>query len=223
MNNSAIEKCSLFSGLSREEIQRSLDRVSYRIEHYKKNEMIISAMEEAEKIGVILEGRAEVQKIFPNGGQVNMNVRTPGDLIGPVAAFSKPGRYPCDLIALDDTDVLFLQKRELIRLMKENEQIMQNFIDQIANAAYMLQQKLEIFSYSGIAQKAAVWLLMYHRRTGKRIFSIPDSVTRWALLMNVSRPSLHRELKKMEDKGFIRYAPPVIEILDTNGLESVLS
>ena len=41
--------------------------------------------------------------------------------------------------------------------------------------------------------------------------------------MNVSRPSLHRELKKLEADGIIRYAPPVVEIIDRDALQDVLS
>ena len=35
----------------------------------------------------------------------------------------------------------------------------------IASATYLLQQRLELFSYSGIAQKAAFWLLIQARKT----------------------------------------------------------
>ena len=63
------------------------------------------------------------------------------------------------------------------------------FSSLIASATYMLQQRLELLSYSGIAQKAAFWLLMQIRQTGKTAVKIPDSMSRWAMIMNVSRPS----------------------------------
>ena len=47
-------------------------------------------------------------------------------------------------------------------------------------------------------------------------------MTRWAMLMNVSRPSLHRELRRMETEGLIRYTPHRIEILTPDGLEALL-
>ena len=47
-------------------------------------------------------------------------------------------------------------------------------------------------------------------------------MTKWALTLNVSRPSLHRELRKLEAMGFVRYRPPDIEILDAAGLKSTL-
>ena len=97
------------------------------------------------------------------------------------------------------------------------------FSSLIASATYMLQQRLELLSYSGIAQKAAFWLLMQIRQTGKTTVKIPDSMSKWAMMMNVSRPSLHREMKKLEGKGIIRYTGKAVEVLNPDELQSVLS
>ena len=97
------------------------------------------------------------------------------------------------------------------------------FSSLIASATYMLQQRLELLSYSGIAQKAAFWLLMQIRQTGKTAVKIPDSMSKWAMIMNVSRPSLHREMKKLEKDGIIRYTGKIIEVLNPDELQSVLS
>lgn len=80
-----------------------------------------------------------------------------------------------------------------------------------------------MLSYSGIAQKAAFYLLIHARQSGINVIRIPDSVSNWAMIMNVSRSSLHRELKKMEAAGIITYDPPTIEILDPASLQNVLS
>jgi DNA-binding MarR family transcriptional regulator len=101
--------------------------------------------------------------------------------------------------------------------------MLENFTTEIASATYMLQQRLELLSYHGIGQKAAFWLLTQLRQTGKTCVQIPGSVSKWAMLMNVSRPSLHRELKKLEGDGIITYAPPAIEILNAEALQDVLS
>ena len=97
------------------------------------------------------------------------------------------------------------------------------FSSLIASATYMLQQRLELLSYSGIAQKAAFWLLMQIRQTGKTAVKIPDSMSRWAMIMNVSRPSFHREMKKLEKDGIIRYTGKIIDVLNPDELQSVLS
>ena len=43
------------------------------------------------------------------------------------------------------------------------------------------------------------------------------------MLMNVSRPSLHRELRKLEEAGTIAYVPAMITIIDADALQDVLS
>ena len=64
---------------------------------------------------------------------------------------------------------------------------------------------------------------MQARQSGKDSVRIPDSVSKWAMLMNVSRPSLHRELKKLEEEGIVSYSSGVVKILDADGLQEVLS
>ena len=78
---------------------------------------------------------------------------------------------------------------------------------ELATSTYMLQQRLELLSYSGIAQKAACFLLIQSRQTGKKVVRIPKSVSNWAMIMNVSRSSLHRELKKLETDGVVDLMP----------------
>lgn len=180
-------------------------------------------MEDATRIGIVLEGRAQAQKAFPNGSQVNVSVRGAGELIGPAAVISSSRRYPCDVVALEPVTVMMFRRDDLLGLLQKNLLILENLMTEIASATYMLQQRLELMSYNGIAQKAAFWLLMQARQTGKDTVKIPDSVSKWAMLMNVSRPSLHRKLKKLEDEGIISYSHPKIQILNRDSLQDVLS
>ena len=223
MDYTVLENSTLFRGVPAQDLRTYLEETPHHIQCYDKEETIFHLMETASRIGIILEGRVEAQKSFPNGSQINVSIRIPGELIGPAAVFSKKRRYPCDIVALEPTMLMMFQKEDLLSLMQKDVRILQNFTTEIASAAYMLQQRLELLSYSGIAQKAAFWLLMQIRQTGKTAVRIPDSMSRWAMIMNVSRPSLYREMKKLEGEGIIRYTGKTIEVLDQDELQSVLS
>ena len=223
MDYSILEKSTLFQGVEAYVLRGYLEETPHHIQCYDKEETIFHLMDPALRIGIILEGRVEAQKSFPNGSQVNVSIRIPGEIIGPAAVFSKSQRYPCDIVALEPATLMMLRKEDLLSLMQKDVKILQNFTTEIASATYMLQQRLELLSYSGIAQKAAFWLLMQVRQTGKTAVQIPDSMSRWAMIMNVSRPSLHREMKKLEEEGIIRYERKNIYVLDTDGLQAVLS
>ena len=223
MDYSMLESSSLFQGIQAKDLRDDLEKIPHPIQCYDKGETIFHLMESAERIGIVLEGHAQAQKTFPNGSQVNVSVRGPGELIGPAAVFSASRKYPCDVIAIEPAAVMMFRREDLLALMQKDVRILENMMTEIASATYMLQQRLELFSYSGIAQKAAFWLLTRARQTGKTQIQIPESVSKWAMMMNVSRPSLHRELKRLESEGVVSYQPPVIEILDREGLQNILS
>ena len=223
MDYSVLEKSALFSGLSAKALRNVLEDVSHHIQCYDKGETVFHLMEDANRIGVILEGRVQTQKPFPNGTQINVSVRNPGEMIGPAAVFSHRQKYPCDVVALEPVTIMMFRKEDTLLLLQKDAQVLKNFMAELATAAYMLQQRLELLSYSGIAQKAACFLLIQSRQSGKNVVRIPESVSNWAMVMNVSRSSLHRELKKLETDGIIIYEPPTIEILDPAALQNVLS
>ncbi len=223
MDYSVLEKSTLFSSVPTKELRDDLEAVPHHIQCYDKGEIVFHLMGDANKIGVILEGRVQAQKPFPNGSQVNVSARNPGEMIGPAAVFSKSQKYPCDVVSLEPTTIMMFRREDILLLLQKDLRIMKNFMAELATATYMLQQRLELLSYSGIAQKAAFYLLIQARQSGKNVIRIPDSVSNWAMMMNVSRSSLHRELKELEVKKIISYAPPVIEILDQAALQDVLS
>jgi CRP-like cAMP-binding protein len=223
MNYSVLENSSLFKGIPLKELKECLESVPHHIQCYEKDEVIFHLMDQALLIGIILEGRVQAQKPFPNGSQVNVSVRNPGEMIGPAAVFSKCQKYPCDVVSLEPTTIMMFRREDILLLLQKDLRIMKNFMAELATATYMLQQRLELLSYSGIAQKAACFLLIQSRQSGKNVVRIPESVSNWAMVMNVSRSSLHRELKKLEMDGIITYDPPTIEIHDNEALQNVLS
>ena len=223
MDYTVLEQSALFSGIPTKELCNDLNTVPHHIQRYDKGDTIFHLMENASRIGIVLEGNVQAQKPFPNGSQINVSVRKAGELIGAAAAFSRSRKYPCDVVALESATILFFLREDILLLLQKDLRIMEYFMTELATASYMLQQRLELMSYSGIAQKAAFYLLIQARQSGKNVIKIPGSVSNWAMVMNVSRSSLHRELKKLEADGLIAYAPPVIEIHDFEALQNVLS
>ena len=131
MDYSVLKKSALFQGVPAKDLQIYLEETPHHIQCYDKEETIFHLMDPASRIGIILEGRAEAQKAFPNGSQVNVSVRCPGEMIGPAAVFSKSQRYPCDIIALEPTTLMVFRKEDLLSLMQKNVQILQNFTTEI--------------------------------------------------------------------------------------------
>ena len=222
MDFKVLERSSLFRGVPSDKLRELLDETPYQIRHCHKDETVFHLMDKASRVGIILAGQIQAQKTFPNGSQVNVSVRIPGEMVGPAAVLSVTGRYPCDIVSTETSDIMMFQKEDLLQLLQKDLRILENFTAEMASATYMLQQRLELFSYNGIAQKSAFYLLTQARQSGKNTVPVPESITKWAMLMNVSRPSLHRELKGLKVKGFIRTVGHTIEILNPGALQDIL-
>ncbi|MDR9824119.1 helicase-related protein, partial [Vibrio sp. FNV 38] len=76
----------------------------------------LMVIEDADRFGILLEGSVQAQKPFPNGSQVNVSVRRPGEIIGAAAAFSKGQKYPCDIAALEPSTVLMFRREDVLLL-----------------------------------------------------------------------------------------------------------
>ena len=109
MDYSVLERSTLFNGVPAERLREALQSTPHHIQCYDKEETIFRMMEPALRIGIVMEGRAQAQKSFPNGSQVNVSVRGPGELVGPAAVFSSSRRYPCDLYASTAAGAFVLQ------------------------------------------------------------------------------------------------------------------
>lgn len=222
MQFDVLEQSWLFRGLSVHQIQKLLNDTPFFIQSYEKDETVFHPLETADQIGVILRGKVQSYKLFPNGNQVNVTIRTVGGIIGPAAALSVQGRYPFGVAALEHTEVLMFRREGFLCLLRKDPRLAENALSEISSITFMLQQRLELLSYHGIDQKIAFYILMASKESDKTTVSIPGSMTRWALMMNVSRPSLYRELKRLDGQGLLRFTASEIKILNAPALEKLL-
>lgn len=222
MRFDVLEQSWLFQGMSASQIEKLVNEIPHTVHSYEKEEAVFRPLETADRVGVILQGSVQSFKLFPNGNQVNVTIRTVGDIIGPAAALSVQGKYPFGVVSLEETKVLMFRRNDYLRLLRRDYRLVENALSEISSITYMLQQRLELMSYHGIDQKIAFYLLSEALQNNISIVSIPGSMTKWALMMNVSRPSLYRELKKLEEQGLLCIKSKEIEITDHSALECLL-
>ena len=94
MDYTVLENSTLFRGVTAKDLRAYLEETPHHIQCYDKEETIFHLMDPALKIGIILEGRVEAQKSFPNGSQVNVSVRIPGELSDQPPSSQKASTIP---------------------------------------------------------------------------------------------------------------------------------
>lgn len=214
--------CRLFRNVEEDELAALLEKADGNIHRYRKGEVIINLADFADRIGIILRGRVSVQKIFESGSIVQVTTKQAGEMIGEAASFSHAQMYPCELIAETDTEMYILTRVNMLEMLSSHPVVLENFVTELATQAFMLQNRIEILSYKGTDQRLACFLLRRMNATGKDRIPLPGTMVRLAQMLNVSRTTLHRELKLLEENGVLQYKDKMIEVLDPAALERLL-
>lgn len=217
----------MFKNKSFDEIEVLLSKINFKEENIAENEIIFSPVQNADRIGIILSGTVDVQKIFPNSKVVIIERKRTPEMIGESSIFSKYEYYPDNVYACKPTKVLFITKPDLLRLFALDNQFMLNFLESTANSTLMLKHKIGILSLDSIQEKIAGYLVHYLQyesgANNTNIVTLPFSKKAWAEYMDVSRTSLSRELRKLEAEGILSLQKRTITVMDINRLSKIVS
>lgn len=216
-----LNHCKLFNHLSINEISELLSQITYSVKPYKKNEVIFSPHQATNNLGIILTGVVDVQKIFASGKAITVNRRFHTELIADASLFANIEHYPSTISACENSQILLINKSNLLKLFSLDEMIMINFLECVSNRVLGLNNTIEILSISSVVAKIAYFLILEQKKQRSDIITLKFSKKSLAEHINVSRPTLSRELQKMQQMGIISFEKRTIKILDMEKLEKL--
>jgi CRP-like cAMP-binding protein len=100
--------------------------------------------------------------------------------------------------------------------------LIQNMLRIISEKALILNRKVEYLTIGSIREKISKFLLEQFKVTGKTTFTLPMNRKELADFLNVSRPSLSREMSRMRDEGIIDFHMATVKIIDLEKLKKLL-
>lgn len=217
-----IENSPLFNGIKRNEVILLLHCLTAQIHSFGKNECIVNSGESVHKFGLVLEGEAIIVKESAEGNRVIMNVVKKGGLFGEMFVFSSHKKWPVTVISQSSCKVLFLTNADLIARCKNNcswhVSLLQNFMKIISDKGLMLNKKVEYLSIKSIRGKICSYLLDQYQNTKNSTIILSLKRNELADFLNVSRPSMSREMCKMRDEGIIDFHLSTFRIKDIEAL-----
>ena len=221
--SAVLSKSVLFEGIAQPELPVLLDCLDPKIKSYRKNDFIAIAGEHCEGIGIILEGEGAVIKENAAGSRMMMVVLKPGDIFGEVAVFASNPVWPSSVMAQETTKALFIPRHKLIgecpKLCSWHRLIIQNMLKILSEKAMMLNRKVEYLALKSMRGKIGAFLLEQYQKTGKTMFELPLNRNEMADFLNVSRPSMSREMSRMKAEGIIDFHLSTVRILDLETLK----
>lgn len=222
-HNDALLTCPLFEEVNGEDLKKMMECFNPVVKEYKKNEFLTLEGENYDGLGILLKGKAAVTKENAAGKRIILEIIEPGKIFGEMAAFSGKGVWPATVVAQEPCTAMFLPTDKLSGNCGKqcifHRMLITNMLKIISGKALMLDRKVEYLAMKSLRQRISTMLLEEYKRKGHLRFVLPMNRNEVADFLNVSRPSLSREMCKMRDEGIIDFHMSSVQIKDLNTLK----
>jgi CRP-like cAMP-binding protein len=160
----ALRQTPLFSNLSDEALRSISERAVPR--RFSKDELLFVAGDEALGLYVIVEGSVRAFRESLDGREQVIHVEAAGATIAEVPVFDD-GNYPSTVAAQEDTETLFIDKRDMRRLCLQHPEIPLAALRILAGRLRKCAELVEMLSLKEVGQRLARFLLSEARSHGQ--------------------------------------------------------
>lgn len=206
---SILQRSQLFAGVGEANIEAMLDCLSANLRDYKKGEYVLRGGERVDNVMLLASGSLIIQRDDFWGNRSIVNRISAGEMFG--EAYATPDSIPIlnDVIALEDSDVMFFDFRKILTVCSSacrfHTTVVQNLFFAISEKNRQLVQKLGHMSRRTTREKLISYLSEQAKRNGSSTFSIPFNRQQLADFLCVDRSAMSNELCKMRDDGLLTF------------------
>ncbi|MEL4106611.1 Crp/Fnr family transcriptional regulator [Oscillospiraceae bacterium WX1] len=216
----------LFKDIDEGDILHVLQCLDFQIEHYKKNDYVVRLDTPFDGVKILLAGEVAIVKETKSGTRVIVNAFKPGATFGEVLAFCGEKIWTAAAQAMSDSTVMTIHPEKILTMCQRgcryHQRILVNLVLLVSHKANILSRKVDYLSLKSINGKLSRYLLEQYKLSDNMTFKLPMNRVELADFLNVSRPSMSRELCKMRDRGIIEFYKESVRIIDLKALEALL-
>ncbi|MBU3109533.1 Crp/Fnr family transcriptional regulator [Clostridium gasigenes] len=217
-----LQKCSIFKGMENEYIKNILKEKNYKIVNYNKGDIIAIEDSECEYIGIVLSGSVEIENIYESGRSLTIQRFIEGSTFGEAIVFSTRKTYPATVMASVKSNIMFIPNNTIIELCSSDKNFLWNFMSLLSEKVLMINNKMKIISLSSIRQKLAKFILEQVNIQKSEKIKLNVNKKELAEYLGIQRPSLSRELIRMQEDGILESNKNEINVLDMNTLKEIM-
>ena len=207
-----LKETVVFNNIDEDIIKDILEKTKYEIKKYSPNESIAFRGDEVKGLYIILKGTLITEMLTEEGNVIKIEELVPSDVIASAFIFGKKNSFPVDLTAKDEVEILYVERKEFLKLLFSQEKILENFLNEISNKTQLLTSKIwNSFNNKTIKKKFCDYV---KRNQKNNLFSI-QNLGALAEFFGVERPSLSRVLSELvKDEKLERIGRNKYKILD---------
>ncbi len=176
---------------------------------YDKDAYVYRHGEYISSIAVLVAGKLHIQQDDYWGNSNIINAVDVGEIFGEAYATPNSEAMLNDVIALENSSVLFLDAKRLLTTCssacKFHSMVVRNLFYLISDKSRRLVGKLEVMTKRSTREKLMSYLSSEAQRQNSPDFTIAFNRQQLADFLSVDRSAMSNELCKMRDDGLIKF------------------
>ena len=215
-----LKKSRLFASLTDDETRALAARATRRRLH--KDEQLFAEGDPCSGLFLVANGRVRIFKLSPSGREQILAVEGPGSSFAELPVFDG-GNYPAAAAALEETEVLFVSRKDFQNFCREHPDVALKVIAVVGSRLRRLVGIIEELSFATVRQRLIALLVRLAEadagRSGNSIqIELPKSHQDLAAELGTVRELVSRNLSRLQAEGFLAVEGRRILVKDLAGL-----
>ena len=221
---SVLEKTTLLSNLSREELELLATRTVRKL--FGAGELLFSEGEPCSGLHIISRGKVRIFKTSVNGREQVLAVNLPGESVAELPVFDG-GPYPASAAAVEDTEIAFISRRDFHAYCVEHPEVPLKVLSVVGARLRRLVGIIEELSFTTIRERLIALLVKLAQTEGKKTdrgieFMLPSTHQELANQLGTVRELISRNLMRLQAEGLLDVDAREIVVRDLEGLNALL-
>lgn len=191
----------------------------------KKKQIIYSEGNHPYRLYYVQSGKVKTYKTNSDGKELIVSLYSEGDFFGYIALLEGT-IYKESAETIEESEIIALPKNEFDELLNSNKEVMQKFIQLLANNVSEREEQLLGIAYNSMRKKVADALILLSKKYKKEHephFSMHISRENLANIAGTAKESLIRTLSDFKDEKLIDIQEGNIVILNETKLSNMLN
>lgn len=216
-----LRKTPLFASLTDVEMQALATRTSRK--RFQKDEQLFAEGDPCSGLFLVASGKVRIFKLSPSGREQILAVEGPGSSFAELPVFDG-GNYPAAASALEDTEVLFISRKDFQNFCREHPDVGLKVIAVVGSRLRRLVGIIEELSFTTVRQRLIALILRLaqasHTRSKEGIHvELTKSHQDLAAELGTVRELVSRNLGRLQAEGFLDVEGRKIVVKDLAGLK----
>ncbi len=221
-----IKKNPLFYNMTDKEIEAMFDCLSARIEKKSPRDIVQRPNEQIKELCIILEGNLVEFTVRPNGERTVVSSKVDGDMFGLPQCYSLSDKAETFITAATEACLLYIDGQSILSSCEKacacHRKLTENLVKTLCETITELKCNNDFITIKGMRKKIAKFIYDKYLEQGTKVVQLGVDRNGMAKYLNVSRPSMSREMINMREQGIFDFRKDLITIKDPEALRTII-